>query len=332
MKISSLNKALKIKDLSMYKQQRNQYFSEAEARLKARYGVDVLNDVILSQVSQIVLFADLKDLNNIVLEVIHGNLAMLGFDDKPHIALSEILDAFDFNNGYAKVAGEKKYYEDVYNQLFNFEDEPNVTFPIINRNGKQWIRFNLVLVEGKKDLAAVFITDVTNFLVEEEALFTKTHHDSLTGLFNKYTFDYHFGLRHKNKHFHVLFLDLDDFKILNDYCGHQKGNEYLIAFTKILKAYETDFNRFYRIGGDEFVGLFFQREANVKTMVKEIIVKTRNLAKHFDKKTTVSIGVVKAEACEGIIDKADQLLYQIKAQGKDMFLYKKESEIKNKTE
>lgn len=52
--------------------------------------------------------------------------------------------------------------------------------------------------------------------------------------------------------FNLIFLDLDNFKSINDVFGHAKGDEYLIDFTKeMLKRYYR--NNFYRISGDEFV-------------------------------------------------------------------------------
>ena len=328
MKFSGLIKINYKDKMCAYKSKRNKYFTDTQERLYKKYGIDVVEDVILSETSKIVCFADLKEPDSIVLEVVYGNLELIGFEDRPSVALAEILEVFDFKNGYAKVAGESQYFDEVYNQIHNFKEEPNVTFPIITAKGKQWIRFNLVLLEGKKDLATVFITNVTPFLVEEEALFFKTHHDSLTSLFNKYTLDYHYGIRYKQKNFHVLFLDLDNFKVLNDKLGHKIGDEFLKKFARILSLHETDHNRFYRIGGDEFVGLFYQKESQIVDVAKSILRKTRALSKNYPVETTVSIGVVKADLRDNVIEKADQVLYDVKAQGKNAFIYKDESKIK----
>lgn len=299
-----------------------------EKKLNETYQVDILSDLVMCQANKIVFFVDLRQSDNLKLEVVAGTLELLGFEDADSIYLKTLLDDFDFQNGYAKVAGEKAYYDNIYSTIHDFDNEPNVTFPLINEQGRHWIRFNLIRMKKNPDYATVLITDVTNFLVEEEALFVKTHHDPLTQTFNKYTFDYHYDTRHHKKNLHVLYFDIDDFKLLNDQHGHDIGDDFLIDFANLLLSYETDENRFYRVGGDEFIGLFFQDERKVKSMAKEIIQRTNDLSKgKLSYKTSVSIGIVKAEARKDLITKTDQVLYRAKENGKNQYIYLNESEI-----
>ncbi len=327
MKITNLNKPQSIKDYSRFKENYLKRYKGMESLLRERYNLDILEDLVMCQANKIICFADLSK-KKLVLEVIAGSFELLGFEDVDHLELDTLLSYFDFQNGYAKVAGEKAYYNNITILIDEVENEPNVTFPLVNEKGRHWIRFNLIPHKEKPGFATVFITDVTNFLVEEEALFVKTHHDSLTNTFNKYTFDYHYGLRYHNKDFHVLYFDIDDFKVLNDRYGHHKGNEFLVDFANLLLSYETDENRFYRIGGDEFVGLFFQKEESIKAMAEAIIRKTDQMTKEkYPIPITVSIGIVKAEARDDVISKADQVLYKAKANGKNQYLYFNESEL-----
>ncbi len=125
-------------------------------------------------------------------------------------------------------------------------------------------------------------------------------------------------------------MDIDDFKQLNDTLGHPQGNAFLVDFAELLETYESGFNRFYRIGGDEFVGLFFKKPEAIKAIASEIIKKTQTLSrdKYFTN-TSVSIGIVKAEERDDIIGKADKLLYRIKENGKNRYLYELESNIES---
>ncbi len=329
MKITSLNKPLKIKTFHKQDNAQGAYFEAMKAKLKAQHGIDIVRDLILAQPTKIVCFADVSNRDDITLEVVSGNWSMLGFEDKPTLSFAALLACFDHDNGYAKVAGKKQYHKGVIEQLFDFDNEPNVTFPIINEAGKHWIRLNLVIIRDQPALAAVFITDVTNFLVEEEELFIKTHHDSLTSLFNKYTLDYHYGLRYQHDDFHVMFCDLDDFKVLNDALGHQEGNRYLKQFAEILREHEQDLSRFYRIGGDEFIGLLFDKTERIKQIAEAIVRQTTELSmKAFNTDTSVSIGVVKADKRDDVIAKADTLLYRAKAEGKNRWLFTTESDLK----
>ncbi len=327
MKIMSRLHSKKKAETGLFKTEQMRYYALMKKKLQTEYQLNILEDVILSQDDTIILFVDLNN-KTITLELVSGSLETIGFGPGPTLDLETLFTCFDYNNGYAKVAGQNDYYASVYDEVHDFEHEPNVTFPIVNQNGKHWIRFHLVPLKNKPYLATVFITNVTQFLDEEEALYVKTHHDSLTGVFNKYTLDYHYGQRYKRDDFHVLFLDLDDFKVLNDEKGHKAGNNFLIDFTKILRTHESDINRFYRVGGDEFVGMFFEKEEQIKTIASNIIEETMVMSKkHYEKVVSVSIGIIQADAREDVIAKADKVLYEAKSKGKNQYIYTRESDL-----
>lgn len=122
--------------------------------------------------------------------------------------------------------------------------------------------------------------------------------------------------------FHVMYLDLDDFKPINDRHGHALGNEYLMAFANILKSYQQGYNQFYRMGGDEFVGLFWGSDEDIKTIAKSIIHETQMIKFPPDERgITVSIGIMKATKRHDVIRKADKILYDVKNKGKNRFEY-----------
>ena len=137
--------------------------------------------------------------------------------------------------------------------------------------------------------------------------------------------DFHYGKRYLWKDFHVVYLDLDNFKVVNDTYGHRTGNEYLIMFSNVLKKYTSEYNHFYRIGGDEFVGLFFETEAFMKDLAKKLLMETHEIRlENISMKVTVSIGIVKATQSDDVIRKADDLLYRVKASGKNNYMYENE--------
>ncbi len=109
---------------------------------------------------------------------------------------------------------------------------------------------------GRKACLAA-ITDVTEKRRQEEHIHYLAHHDSLTGLPNRFSFDKH--LRSlldvpisEGAAFALLLVDLDDFKNVNDTLGHPVGDELIVAVAKRLRSCvrETDFVA--RLGGDEF--------------------------------------------------------------------------------
>ena len=189
----------------------NKYLDNALRELNDQYKLDGIVDVLLLRDDRVVLYADITK-SPITLQVVSGSLSNIGYDDNKAIHLKEFFASFDHFNKYAEVAGIEEYYNGIHQKIVDFKTPSNVSFPIVTNNGRFWIRMNSVPIKNNSNLIAFYITDVTQYLIDEEMLFDKTHRDSLTQLFNKYTLDYHFGVRYKNDDFHVFFLDLDNFK------------------------------------------------------------------------------------------------------------------------
>ena len=85
----------------------------------------------------------------------------------------------------------------------------------------------------------------------------ETEKDSLTKLRNRNGFMVDVQQKIKiNQKFSIVFIDLDNFKKINDRHGHYEGDRYLIKFANTIKNLFKDFGRFYRISGDEFVFLY----------------------------------------------------------------------------
>ncbi|MDX9691415.1 MAG: GGDEF domain-containing protein [Acholeplasmataceae bacterium] len=292
-------------------------------KLKESFDIDLVDDVLLGQKNRVLFYADVSNPKSIELCHIHGDLTMLGFKQNDVIELNDLFNHIDLDNKYAEVSGKKEYKQYVNDFLFLFQKSTDITFPVIISGSRVWLRF--ISTPIKNNIVAFHVTDASFILNQEEKLYEKTHRDSLTGLFNKYTLDFHYGKRYLWKNFHVLYLDLDNFKIVNDTYGHRTGNEYLIMFSNVLKKYTSEYNHFYRIGGDEFVGLFFETEAFMMDLAKKLLTETREIRlKNTSMKVTVSIGIVKATQSDDLIRKADDLLYRVKASGKNNYMYENE--------
>jgi diguanylate cyclase (GGDEF)-like protein len=81
------------------------------------------------------------------------------------------------------------------------------------------------------------------------------HHDSLTKLKNRFSMNSIFEKINDNKEINVglLFIDLNDFKLINDEHGHQAGDRTLVIISKYLKEIIPEQTQICRLGGDEFV-------------------------------------------------------------------------------
>jgi diguanylate cyclase (GGDEF)-like protein len=103
--------------------------------------------------------------------------------------------------------------------------------------------------------------DITPRKAAEERLHHAANQDALTGLPNRVLFADRLqcaverARRHRTQRFAVLFLDLDNFKIINDSLGHQAGDRLLVAIARRLETIPRRTDSIARLGGDEFAVL-----------------------------------------------------------------------------
>ncbi len=122
----------------------------------------------------------------------------------------------------------------------------------------------------------------------------------------------------------VIMFDIDYFKKINDTYGHKTGDEVLHSFSKIIKATIRNSDYLARYGGEEFVLVLPETKLDKALELAERLRKiTENLEFKFDEKiikVTTSAGVAsykKGQHKEGLIQKADELLYEAKKQGRN---------------
>ncbi len=164
----------------------------------------------------------------------------------------------------------------------------------------------------------------------EEAIHHMAFHDQLTGLVNRHEFEHrlHELLDHahkKNSVHGLLYLDLDQFKIINDTCGHVAGDELLRQLSRVLQHSIRGRDVLARLGGDEFCALL----ENCKMERAQVIAESlRKAIKEFrfvwdDRVFTVgvSIGVVEITAdandASELLSKADLACYTAKDNGRN---------------
>jgi len=301
---------------------KNKYFQTVSENLKTKYGIDVIEDILLGLSERVICYADISDPNQVELHVISGSLDIFGFEDTPTISLSEIINRMEEDNKFAEVSGTKEHTEFVKSLMFRFMNDVGFSMKLRMDNHSIWLNFIIAPIEGHEFLRVFVISEVTELMNAEELNYEKTHKDSLTQLFNKYTFDYHYGLRFKFPDLHMFYLDLDNFKTINDQYGHQIGDLFLTAFSDILKKHQKGYSYFYRVGGDEFIGMIYGDEAEIKAIAHDVITETRKIKiSHINHPFSVSIGIVKSILGEDLARKADEVLYRVKKSGKNHFRY-----------
>ncbi|WP_058306464.1 diguanylate cyclase domain-containing protein [Gracilibacillus massiliensis] len=162
-------------------------------------------------------------------------------------------------------------------------------------------------------------------------MYEMAFHDPVTKLPNRYLLEHHFQrLMQKNttkkEKFAIFFLDLDDFKMVNDQYGHEVGDRLLQKIAEILTDTLTDRVLVSRHGGDEFIILSKKTD---KQMAEKLAEKIRS---SFDKPIIIDGNMIAISFSVGIslypdngldietlIKQADQAMYIAKAEGKSKF-------------
>ena len=121
--------------------------------------------------------------------------------------------------------------------------------------------------------------------------------------------------------FHCCMFDLDYFKKINDTFGHDVGDEQLISAVRTVEGIIDDKCILTRVGGEEFVILFFERtDEEVVAVVQRIRAALEAMAKDSDKRTTASFGLVRYEYgmhMKDLMKGADLALYRAKSAGRN---------------
>ena len=210
--------------------------------------------------------------------------------------------------------------------------------PATRKDGaEKWIEMSLNPIEppgelgldGKGFVLAI-VRDVSKRKALEEQLTHKALHDSLTGLPNRALFvdRLEHALTHtarKGRQLAVLFMDLDDFKYVNDTLGHEAGDRLLAMVAKRLQRSLRDQDTLARFGGDEFVVLVEDvMSGQVAVQVAERILKLLDppfsLAEE-ELRISASIGVAlsvhaASDQWGTLLSQADAAMYEAKRKGK----------------
>jgi diguanylate cyclase (GGDEF)-like protein len=158
----------------------------------------------------------------------------------------------------------------------------------------------------------------------------QAHHDALTSLCNRTEFENRLQYvidkaKQKNTEHALCFLDLDQFKIINDTCGHKAGDQMLIKLSQLIQGKIREHDTLGRLGGDEF-GLLIEKCSLSKAI--EIAEGLVNLVKKYEFawegrtfRVGVSIGLVhitnRSRDATALMSEADIACYAAKDMGRN---------------
>lgn len=147
--------------------------------------------------------------------------------------------------------------------------------------------------------------------------------DKLTGLNNRFGFEQEIdALLERGAPFYLMFLDLDNFKYVNDTLGHEAGDEVLqkvASYWNSISSY--NYHILSRLGGDEFALIVKTDKPSVIETVKKEVLRVSKLEDPLLKNISVSVGIVNcpkdAKDRKTLLSYADSAMYRAKSNGRD---------------
>jgi diguanylate cyclase (GGDEF)-like protein/PAS domain S-box-containing protein len=219
-------------------------------------------------------------------------------------------------------------------------DQPHcdLEYRIIRRDGLlRWLhcRTKLVTGDGGQPLRIDgVVSDITQRKAAEQQVQILAYYDSVTGLPNRRLLNdrlgqaMHMAMRNRKK-VALLFMDLDNFKNINDSLGHHVGDMLLRSIAERLLQCVREEDTVSRIGGDEFLIVLpdLDRGSNTVPVAEKILASTAQPFSLQDQQihTTISIGISvypdDGREPHELIRHADSALYQAKSHGRDNYQF-----------
>ncbi|RJG22512.1 diguanylate cyclase, partial [Massilia cavernae] len=185
-----------------------------------------------------------------------------------------------------------------------------------------------------EDMFVCVIHDLTEQRRAQEHIHRLAHHDTLTGLENRFSLTQHLEqllaqARRSGESVALLFLDLDHFKKINDSMGHQAGDLLLVAVAQRLRELLRGVDVIARLGGDEFIVVM--GGALTPEYVGSVAVRiVQSLSAPYDLDGKIahsgsSVGIAMfpgdADSAETLMRHADTAMYAAKSEGRGNFQF-----------
>ena len=184
--------------------------------------------------------------------------------------------------------------------------------------------------EGKIVGAVLIFKDLSQMREMEQEMHHLESHDALTGLINRQAFERHVEemlpetIADNSQHA-LCYLDLDEFKLINDSCGHAAGDEFICQVTSVLAAKVRPTDVIARMGGDEFAILMDNcTPEQARDLVEKLSEAVRRVRFSWEDRiyaVGVSVGLVPisrdSDSANAILNAADAACHVAKETGRN---------------
>ncbi len=195
---------------------------------------------------------------------------------------------------------------------------------------------------GIPEYVVGIVMDVTSRKEADAHLQYLASHDPLTNLCNRLEFDKRLKqiyrlARRENSQYAVLYMDLDQFKVVNDTCGHIAGDELLRQLAYLLHSKIRETDTIARLGGDEFAILLencpMQKAIELAEQIRSSVQDFRFVWKEKPFSVSISIGLVSvhdtSNTPEQIMSAADMACFTAKDLGRNrIYIHKPDDKEK----
>lgn len=176
----------------------------------------------------------------------------------------------------------------------------------------------------------IFIVSWGIMFFDRTVLEKMAYEDPLTHLANRHEMNRFFESFQGNGSIAILFIDVDQFKAVNDSLGHPVGDQVIVEIAERLRSIAQDEHLVFRIGGDEFLFLIENKDEEKLGKIAEQILQVLKESIEVDDQTvyvTASVGISVAQLkSEGIqlndlLQRADIAMFHAKLNGKNQYCF-----------
>jgi len=286
-----------------------------------------------------------ENLNNYgkLLEEIGGEVWELNICHPENIKDDDFIKySFNYQTDMVLKFDEKIHEEDLCNlnkNLENFIKSDEDKIEIIYRQKEEkdkykWVYSRGIKVfneKGKLEKIIGIRSDITEKIIMKEAIFNLSHFDTLTNLPNKEKLkeDFSHIIKKDNKEdVAFLYIDIDDFRHVNNVLGYSFGDEFLKKFSNFLKQEFGKDNLIGRLNADEFLVIYnnYKDINSLEKMIEKFLkdLRKKNFLENSDFKLSASIGYslfnINGKDFDTLLRYADTALHYSKSKGKSQFV------------
>lgn len=297
---------------------------------------DLIDEVVISE-----------ELHRTISEISNNILFEWDFHKEVMYVSDNFLELFDVNIDQSTLLNGKfidsimekedaDKYKQAMNKLFKSKDSTANEYRLVTKQGPSiWVSVRAQCVCDRFGELLRIIGVITNIDAEKKLtlqLSERASYDFLSQLYNRNTFLREFRTeleRSATRKIGIVFIDVDDFKLINDRYGHSVGDEIIKYVSSVIKEQTGDTGFAGRFGGDEFIICITNQAAvaGIEKMVTKLIDIFNegyySESSDVNIKIKISIGIAKAPEHgrdpETLIAEADEAMYFVKKNGKSNF-------------